>query len=318
MKNIYLNIYKPNLLNLKKAKKSIENNNIIAIPTETVYGLAANAYSAKSIKKIFKIKKRPKFNPLIIHYKNLNTLKKDAILNNSFKKLYKAFCPGPITFILNKKKKSRISLATNAGKKTIAIRFPKHKVARDLLKLLEFPLAAPSANISSKLSPTSAYDVADEFYNKVKLILNGGSCKIGLESTIIDLTGSPTILRHGSITKNLIQKILKKKIIINKSSKKIKSPGQLKFHYSPGIPVYMNRKRPIKNGAFIGFGKKFKYEKNYFNLSQNANLKEVANNLYKTMRLIKKKKFRSISVCKIPSIGIGQAINDRLKKASYK
>ena len=235
MKNIYLNIYKPNLFNLKKAKKSIENNNIIAIPTETVYGLAANAYSAKSVKKIFKIKKRPKFNPLIIHYKNLDALKKDAIPNNSFKKLYKVFCPGPITFILNKKKKSKISLAANAGKKTIAIRFPKHKVARDLLKLLEFPLAAPSANISSSLSPTSAYDVADEFYNKIKLILNGGSCKIGLESTIIDLTGPPTILRQGSITKNLIQKILKKKIIINKSSKQIKSPGQLKFHYSPGI-----------------------------------------------------------------------------------
>ena len=317
MKNIYLNIYRPNLLNLKKAKKSIENNNIIAMPTETVYGLAGNAYSEKSVKKIFKLKNRPKFNPLIIHYESLINLKKDAILNNSFKKLYKTFCPGPITFILNKKKKSKISSAANAQKKTIAIRFPKHKVARNLLKILKFPLAAPSANISSRLSPTSAYDVVDEFHGKVKLILNGGLCKIGLESTIIDLTGPPIILRQGSVTKKLIQKVLKKKIIVKKSSKKIKSPGQLKFHYSPGIPVYMNKIYPIKGGAFISFGKTFKNEKNYFNLSRNANLKEAANNLYKTMRKIKNKKFKSIAVCKIPNIGIGQAINDRLRKASY-
>ena len=317
MKNIYLNIYKPNLANLKKAKKSIENNNIIAMPTETVYGLAGNAYSEKSVKKIFKLKNRPKFNPLIIHYESLINLKKDAILNNSFKKLYKTFCPGPITFILNKKKKSKISSAANAQKKTIAIRFPKHKVARNLLKILKFPLAAPSANISSRLSPTSAYDVVDEFHGKVKLILNGGLCKIGLESTIIDLTGPPIILRQGSVTKKLIQKVLKKKIIVKKSSKKIKSPGQLKFHYSPGIPVYMNKIYPIKGGAFISFGKTFKNEKNYFNLSRNANLKEAANNLYKTMRKIKNKKFKSIAVCKIPNIGIGQAINDRLRKASY-
>ena len=186
-----------------------------------------------------------------------------------------------------------------------------------MLKILKFPLAAPSANISSRLSPTSAYDVVDEFHGKVKLILNGGLCKIGLESTIIDLTGPPIILRQGSVTKKLIQKVLKKKIIVKKSSKKIKSPGQLKFHYSPGIPVYMNKIYPIKGGAFISFGKTFKNEKNYFNLSRNANLKEAANNLYKTMRKIKNKKFKSIAVCKIPNIGIGQAINDRLRKASY-
>ena len=318
MKNIYLNIYKPNLVNLKKAKKNIENNNVIGIPTETVYGLAGNAYSNRSVKKIFKLKKRPVFNPLIIHFKNLNDLKNDVMLNTNFKKLYSAFCPGPITFILKKKKKSRISKIATSRKKTVAVRIPKHKVTRNLLSILKFPLAAPSANISSKLSPTSAKDVFDEFGNKIKFILDGGQCKIGLESTIVDLTGKPFILRPGSITVEKIQKILKKKIKIKKNLKRIKAPGQLKLHYSPGIPVKMNRKNAEKNQALIGFGKKFKVGKNYFNLSKTGSLKEAANNLYKTMRKIKKRNFKSIAVVKIPNTEIGCAINDRLRKASNK
>ena len=318
MKNIYLNIYKSNLTNLKKAKKYIENNNVIGMPTETVYGLAGNAYSNKSVKKIFNLKKRPAFNPLIIHYKNLKDLKNDAICNDRFIKLYKILCPGPITFVLNKIPKSKISKIANAGKKTIAVRIPRHEVAKKLLKMLNVPLAAPSANISSKLSPTCAKDVVDEFGNKVKFILDGGKCKIGLESTIIDLTGKPKILRPGSITAEKIQKILKKKIIIDKNPKKIKSPGQFKFHYSPGIPIIMNRKYHEKNQAFVGFGKKFKEGKNQFNLSKNGSLNEAANNLYKTMRKIKKRNFKSIAVAKIPNTELGCAINDRLKKASNK
>jgi len=318
MKNIYLNIYKPNLVNLKRAKKNVEDNNVIGIPTETVYGLAGNAYSDISIKKIFKLKKRPNFNPLIIHFKNLNDLKNDVILNTNFRKLYDAFCPGPITFVLKKKKKSKISIIATAGKKTVAVRVPKHRVARNLLDILKFPLAAPSANISSKLSPTSAKDVFEEFGNKIKFILDGGQCKIGLESTIVDLTGKPSILRPGSITAEKIQKILKKKIKIKKNLKRIKAPGQLKIHYSPGIPVKMNRKNAEKNQALIGFGKKFKVGKNYFNLSKKGNLKEAANNLYKTMRQIRKRSFKSIAVEKIPNTGIGYAINDRLRKASSK
>ena len=318
MKNIYSNIYQPNLTNLIKAKKNIENNNVIGLPTETVYGLAGNAYSDKSVKKIFKLKKRPSVNPLIIHFKNLNDLKKDVILNKDFIKLYKALCPGPITFVLNKKKKSKISKIATAQKQTVAIRIPKHNVARKLLKILNVPLAAPSANIASRLSPTSAKDVAEEFGNKVKLILNGGRCKIGLESTIIDLSEKPNILRPGIITGEKIAKILNKKINRKKNSKKIKAPGQLKLHYSPGIPVSMNKKIAFKNQAFIGFGKKFKVGKKYFNLSKNGSLNEAANNLYKTMRKIKKMKFKSIAVAKIPNIGIGRAINDRLIKASNK
>ena len=178
MKNIYLNIYRPNLNNLKKAKKFIENNSIIGLPTETVYGLAGSAYSNKSVKKIFNLKKRPFYNPLIIHFKNLKTLRKDALINNSFLKLYKAFCPGPITFILKKNSKSEISSFATAKKNTVAVRFPKHRVARKLLNLLKVPLAAPSANISSKLSPTSSSDVVDEFKNKLNLNLMGEKFRI--------------------------------------------------------------------------------------------------------------------------------------------
>ena len=318
MKNIYLNIYKPNFRNLKKAKKIIDNNNVIGLPTETVYGLAGNAYSNIAVKKIFRLKKRPSINPLIIHYKKLEDVKRDVIYNSSFLKLYKAFCPGPITFILKKKAKSRISKIATVGKKTVAIRFPKHAIAQNFLKIVNKPLAAPSANISTKLSPTCAKDVFEEFGKKIKIILDGGKCKIGLESTIVDLTKKPSILRPGKITKEEIEKILKKTTRIKKNFKKITAPGQLKMHYSPGIPVEMN-KNIIKNQqALIGFGKNFKIGKNYFNLSKKGNLKEAANNLYKTMREIKKKKFKSIAVIKIPNKGIGYAINDRLKKASNK
>ena len=318
MKNIYSNIYKPNNFNIKKAKKYLENNKVIGLPTETVYGLAANAYSNKSVKKIYTLKKRPTFNPLIIHFKNLKDLNNDVILNANFFKLYKFFGPGPLTFILRKKEKSRISKIATAGKKTVAVRIPKHKVTRNLLNLLKFPLAAPSANMASKLSPTSAKDVYEEFKNKIKFILDGGQSKIGLESTIIDLTDKPSILRPGSITAEKIEKILKKKINVKKNMKIIKAPGQLRSHYYPGIPVKMNRKSAEKNGALIGFGKKFKSGKNYFNLSKKGDLQEAANNLYKTMRKIAKKKFKSISVVKIPNTKIGYAINDRLMKASNK
>ena len=208
MKNIYSNIYKPNSINLKKAKKKLENKNIIGIPTETVYGVTGNAYSNRSIRKIFSLKKRPTFNPLIIHYYNLHNLKNDAVLNTNFLKLYKALCPGPITFILKKKKKSKISKIATARKSTVAVRIPKHRVVRNLLSILKVPLAAPSANMSHMLSPTSARDVVDEFGKKIKIILDGGPCKIGLESTIIDLTGKPIILRPGSITTKKISKIL--------------------------------------------------------------------------------------------------------------
>ena len=310
------NIYKNSFYNLNKAKKILEKNKIIAVPTETVYGLAGNAYSNKSVKRIYVLKKRPKKNPLIIHYYNLDLLKKDAKYDKNFLKLYKKFSPGPLTYILKKRKSSKVSKFANAKLKTIAVRFPKNKVIRSLLKKLSFPLAIPSANISTGVSPTEPLDVVDEFKNKIKFILNGGKSIIGLESTVINLSNKPRILRPGAISNIQIGKILKKKVTNVAGSKLIVSPGMLKRHYSPGIPMKLNSIKPDYKAAFIVFGKKYKMKKNMFNLSKNSNLKEAAKNLYKILRKIKKLKYKKINVVKIPNKNIGIAINDRLKKAS--
>ena len=196
-------------------------------------------------------------------------------------------------------------------------RFPSHNITRNLLKKLDYPLAAPSANISTKISPVSADDVFDEFGTKVKYILKGGRCKIGLESTIINLTGKPTILRLGGIPKNKISKFLIFKTSYIKNSK-IDVPGKGRIHYSPGLPIRLNVKKPKKNEAFLLIKKRTEKNKNFFYLSQNKNLNEVGKNFYKTLRNIKKKGFKKIAVEKIPNIGIGETINDRLKRATKK
>ena len=202
---------KINLANIKKAKNLLNKRECIAIPTETVYGLAGNAYSDSACRKIFKLKKRPKYNPLIVHYYNLKSLEKDCYLNNNFFRLYKKFCPGPITFVLNLKKNSKISKIATNKKNTLAVRFPKHPITRNLLKELKFPIAAPSANISSRVSAVTSSDVKDDFGKKIKYILEGGKSSIGVESTIIDLRKEPKILRLGGLDVKNIQKTLKKK-----------------------------------------------------------------------------------------------------------
>ena len=318
MKNIYPNIYKNSPKNLNKAKNFLKRNKIIAVPTETVYGLAGNAYSYVAIKKIYNLKKRPKKNPLIIHYDNIKKLNRDAIITNDFLKLYKKFCPGPLTFILKKRKDSKICSLANANLNTIAIRFPSHNTTKKLLKNLNFPLAIPSANISSALSPVSALDVVDEFGKKINFIVDGGKSKIGLESTVVNLVENIRVVRPGAINKKEIAKILGKKIHSIKKIKKIYSPGMLKKHYSPGIPVKLNCKNASNKDAFIVFGKKYKKGKNIFNLSHKGDLKQAAKNLYKTMRKIKNLNFKKIRVVKIPNRNIGIAINDRLTKASNK
>ena len=307
---------KINLANIKKAKKLLIKNECVAIPTETVYGLAGNAYSNKACKKIFKLKKRPKNNPLIVHYFNLESLKKDCDINNDFLKLYRIFCPGPITFILDLKKSSKISKIVTNGKKTLAVRFPKHFIAKKLLKVLNFPLAAPSANLSSKVSAVSLSDVKEDFGKKIKYVLDGGKSFIGLESTIVDLRNKPKILRLGGLEISTIQKVLKKKVILNNQVSKISSPGQFKLHYSPGIPVRLNIKKLKSREAYLLIKKKRENKPNYFFLSKKGDLKEAAKNLYSTLRKIKKKNYKSIAVGKIPYKGLGKTINDRLIRAS--
>ena len=307
---------KNNFSNIKKSKYYLDKNECIGIPTETVYGLAANAYSQKATSKIFKLKKRTKKNPLIVHYHNLKMLKNDCQTNAYFIKLYKKLCPGPITFVLRLKKSSNISKNVTNKKKTLAVRFPKHSVTRKLLKELKYPLAAPSANISSRISPVSKEDVKDEFGKKIKFIIDGGRSKIGLESTIVSLINKPQILRLGGIKVSTINKILKTRLKFKNKNKKIIVPGQGKIHYSPGIPIRLNVKKPKQDEAFMLIKKRKLSDKNFYYLSKNKNLKEAAKNLYKTLRMIKKKKFKSIAVEKIPNTGFGEAINDRLIRAS--
>jgi len=307
---------KINLANIKKAQKLLNKRECVAIPTETVYGLAANAYSNIACKKIYKLKKRPRNNPLIVHYFNNQILKKDCSFNNDFLKLYKKFCPGPITFILDLKKNSKISKIVTNKKNTLAVRFPKHPITRNLLKNISYPLAAPSANLSSKISAVSSADVKDDFGKKVKYVLEGGKSAIGLESTIIDLRKKPKILRLGGLEISAIEKILNKKIIMNNNPSKISSPGQFKLHYSPGIPIRLNAKKVNKEEAYLSLKKIKQIKSNFYFLSKNGNLKEAAKNLYSTLRKIKKDKYKSIAVSKIPNKGLGKTINDRLKRAS--
>jgi len=305
-----------NQSNIKKAKKYLDKNYCIGVPTETVYGLAANAYSNSAVKKIFSLKKRPKSNPLIVHYQDVESLKRDCLINDNFIKLYKKFSPGPITYVLRLKKNSKISKYVTSKKKYLAVRFPKHGLFKELLKQLDYPLAAPSANITSKVSAVQATDVKEEFGNRIKYILNGGRCAIGIESTIINLVGKPTILRLGGLNISLIKKILGIKINMNINPKNKSAPGQSLLHYSPGVPLKMNAKKAKNNEAFILIKKRKIKLKNYFYLSTKNDINEAAKNLYTCLREIKNKGYKSIVVEKISNKGLGKAINDRLNRAS--
>jgi len=307
---------KLNKSNIKKAKKYLNKNYCIGVPTETVYGLAANAYVDSAVKKIFNLKKRPKNNPLIVHYHDIDSLEKDCLINKNFIKLYEKFSPGPITYVLKLKNDSKISKYVTNNQKSLAVRFPKHTLFKNLLKQLDYPLAAPSANITTKVSAVNVRDVKEEFGNKIKYILNGGTCAIGIESTIINLIGKPTILRLGGLDVSKIQKTLGFKLNIAVNLKKKIVPGQSRLHYSPGIPLRINIKKPENNEAFITIKKRKNKLKNYFYLSTKNNLDEAAKNLYSCLRKIKNKGYKSIAVEKISNKGLGRAINDRLQRAS--
>jgi len=305
-----------NQSNIKKAKKYLNRNCCIGVPTETVYGLAANAYVDIAVKKIFSLKKRPKNNPLIVHYPDIDSLKRDCLINNNFIKLYKKFSPGPITYILKLKKESKISKYVTNNGKSLAVRFPKHLLFKNLLKQLDYPLAAPSANITTKVSAVQMNDVKEEFGNRIKFILDGGKCSIGLESTIIDLTGKPAILRLGGLDFVKIERVLGIKLQEKINSKKIISPGHSTLHYSPGLPLKINIKEAKNDVAFLLIKKRKITLNNYYYLSKKNNLNEVAKNLYSFLRKVKNKGYKSIAVEKIPNKGLGKTINDRLKRAS--
>ena len=305
----YSNIYSANKKNLIKAAKLIKSGQVIAIPTETVYGLAGNAYRTDAIHKIYKLKKRPKSNPLIVHFPNLKAMEKEAIVPEEVKKLISKFSPGPITYILSLKNNSSICKLVLNKNKQIACRIPNNKTFLQVLKISNVPIAAPSANKSNKVSTTRAIDVQQEFGNKIPLILDSKKITIGVESTVVSFGSKVAIERPGAITKEMIARVLGKQVV-DSNQQRIIAPGQFKKHYSPGIPVYLNQKKPREHGALLVFGK-HKSTKDTFYLSKKRSLNEAASNLYTLLRTIKDSGYKNISVTSIPNKGIGKAINDR-------
>ncbi len=300
---------------IDKALKTLREGGLVGLPTETVYGLAANALSDEAVARIYALKARPQFNPLIAHVASAEQAMMYVAFNDWAHKLADAFWPGPLTLILPKKKDSGVSLLTTAGLDTLAIRVPAHPIAQHILKNLVFPLAAPSANPSESLSPTTMEHVQQAFPDLY--VLNGGPCIVGLESTIVDLTQKvPVILRPGSVTLQEIEAVLGCQLGTN-TDKTIKSPGQLKRHYAPSIPLRLNVTHLNPKEALLSFGAHdLKGAIREINLSPQGDLQEAAANLFAALAKLDSSEYESIAVLPIPPQGIGLALNDRLKRAS--
>jgi L-threonylcarbamoyladenylate synthase len=305
---------------ISQAVNELINGNLISFPTETVYGLGADATNDKAVAKIFSNKERPSFNPLIVHVESLDQAKKIALFNEKIEKIIDKFWPGPLTIVLDRAKKSNISLLVSSGLKTIALRQPKNEIALNLIKKLNKPIAAPSANKFGLLSPTSSLHVKKQFKknNDISFIIDGGKTDIGIESTVIGLDKNQKLIiyRHGGVTKEEIEEIIKEEIeeIIedNDISKGNISPGLIKKHYSPKVPLRMNVLKPKENEVFIGFGPDYGEP----NLSLSGDLNEAAANLFFLLEKYENKG-KGICISPIPVDGIGAAINDRLRRASY-
>ena len=296
----------------ESALEYLNNFNVVAIPTETVYGLAANGLSDQAVAKIYSLKNRPQFNPLIMHVPSIEMVENWAVVTKLARKLMQEFWyerGASISFVLNLKENHPLSLLALAGLGTVAVRRPNHEAAIKILENLNFPLAAPSANRSNSLSPTSAYHVLQSLGEHVP-VLDGGNCAVGLESTIVDLTQDKiTILRLGSVTALDLAEFGTANTITDGA---VKAPGMLKRHYAPNLMLKMNVIEKEPGMVLLGFGNCKDAD---LNLSESANLVEAAANLFSYLHKIDDASFSSIGVSPIPDYGIGEAINDRLKRA---
>jgi L-threonylcarbamoyladenylate synthase len=316
---------------ISEAVNLLKSNEIVVIPTETVYGLAANALEDNAVQKIFDTKQRPSFNPLIVHVSDLAAAEKIAVFNDEARKVANAFWPGALTLILPKRAGSGISDLVTAGLKTIAVRVPVQKTARAVLKESGLPLAAPSANASGEPSATTPAHALQSLGERCPMVLADGACQIGLESTVLDLSNGPsTILRLGAITKADLEPYLGNIEIDIQNKEKPKSPGQLLKHYAPKIPVRLKAIDIKKDEALLAFGSvKFMGiegggkvsdlpESRFRNLSKDADLEEAAANLFKMLRDLDIPENKAIAVMDIPATGIGAAMNERLQRAAEK
>lgn len=310
-------ILEANVENIAAAGERLRNGKLVAFPTETVYGLGGDATNDRAVAAIFEAKARPNFNPLIVHVPDIAEAKHLAEFSPRAELLARKFWPGPLTLVLPRKGKSRISLLASAGLDSIALRVPGHQVALSLLKACRLPLAAPSANPSGRLSPTRAAHVADGLKDRVDIILDGGPCAVGLESTVLSLLEDrPRVLRPGAVTADEIQELLGEEVLVasqDPNDGSLHSPGQLLSHYAPNLPVRMNASEAGSGEALLGFGPQ---PNATLNLSPGANLAEAAANLFAMLRQLDDPRYLGIAVAPVPDTGLGVAINDRLRRAA--
>ncbi|WP_332065891.1 L-threonylcarbamoyladenylate synthase [Bartonella sp. CB189] len=305
---------------IKEAVTLLGQGRLVALPTETVYGLAGDATNGKAVSSIFFTKKRPKFNPLIVHVSSIVMAECYVEIDSISRRLMEAFWPGPLTLVLPLKSHHNIHPLTTAGLNTLAIRFPDSSFA-DIVQCFGRPLAAPSANESGRLSPTSAEAVFASLGETVPLIIDGGSSKIGIESTIIKVCNKNIyLLRPGGLAAEEIETVAEKSLKRLDQCEVIEAPGMLKSHYAPNATVRLNAQKVECGEALLAFGPKrimgVENAVSVLNLSKNGKLEEAAAHLFQYMRKLDSLKVKSIAVEPIPSIGLGEAINDRLIRAA--
>ncbi len=314
---------------IAEAAELLRTGHLVVIPTETVYGLGANALDGRAVAKIFEAKGRPQFNPLIIHVTGAAAAEKLVVMDDRARAVMAAFWPGPLTLILPRRDDCPVSELCSAGLPTLAVRAPAHPVAQDLLKATGFPVAAPSANRSGTISATTPAYVAENMGAAVDMILAAGPCRLGLESTVLDLTGDmPAILRPGAIDADQIARVLGTHIIYDSGDHdRPRSPGQTLRHYAPGIPIRLNAVDVEPGEALLAFGSirfmgirgggaaRDLSETAIRNLSETGDLNEAAANLFRMLHELDRPEHIGVAVMNIPATGLGIAINDRLKRA---
>jgi len=305
-----------------KAADIIRAGGLVAMPTETVYGLAADATNDLAVARIYEAKGRPSFNPLIVHVSCQQMAEREAVFSRLARQLALSFWPGPLTMVLPRRPDASVSLLVSAGLDTLAIRMPAHALAHDLIRAAERPLAAPSANLSGTVSPTTAQHVADSLGGKVDMILDGGQTEIGLESTILKIDGERAmLLRPGGLSVEEIERLAGVKIERASASGPIEAPGMLASHYAPQARLLLNAGAPGDRDFYLDFGDSgFSRRPNTLNLSRSGSVREAAANLFAYLRAAdaecRAKALKAISVAPIPDRGLGEAINDRLARAA--
>lgn len=314
-----MNIVKADEQAIANAGAVLRAGGLVAFPTETVYGLGADATQAQAVAAIFATKGRPRFNPLIVHALDVVTVERYAIMTPVARVLAAAFWPGPLTLVLRRRMDSGLSDLVSAGMDTVAIRVPGHPLATVLLAAAQVPVAAPSANRSGRVSPTCAAHVAADLGDDVDLILDGGPATVGVESTIVDCSGEVVrLLRPGAIATNLVEETIGMPIArIEAATETPSSPGQLESHYAPAARVRLNAERPEKGEALLAFGPNVpEHDGPALNLSARGDLTEAAVHLFASLRELDQPGISGIAVMPIPDTGLGEAINDRLARAA--